>query len=180
MMHPDTVVKTVDDAVGVGVFATRRIPRGTITWVRDPMDIVLPDPEVAQLDPLRRAIIDRYAWRETDVGWILCWDHARYVNHSCDANCIGLGVDYEIALRDIEPGEQLTDDYRSLGVFEDPFDCLCGTRHCPGHVRPGPDPELAARWTRRWDRARPAMDTVEQPLRAWVRPAEWAAGLRRA
>jgi hypothetical protein len=171
MMHPDTVIRTVDDAIGVGVFATRRIPRGTITWVRDPLDIILSPHDVAQLDPLRRAVVDRYAWREEGVGWILCWDHARFVNHSCDANCIGLGVDYEIALRDIEEGEELTDDYRSLGVFEDPFRCLCGAKHCTGDVRTGPDDLLAMRWRRRWDRARVDVARVPQPLGAFVRPA---------
>ncbi len=117
------------------------------------------------------AFVNRYAWREERVGWILCWDHGRFVNHSCDANCIGLGVDYEIALRDIEEGEELTDDYRSLGVFEDPFACRCGSKHCTGHVDTAPDELLAARWRRRWDRARVEIGLVEQPLRGFVRTA---------
>jgi hypothetical protein len=167
MMHPDTILQPVSDAVGVGVFARHRIPRGTITWVRDPLDLTLAHDVVVSLDPLRRAVFDRYAWREQD-DWILCWDHARYVNHSCDANCLGLGVDYEIALRDIEAGEQLTDDYRSLGDFEDPFECPCGSAFCTGWVTPGPDTELRRRWRDHFEGAWRLVGAVEQPLSLYL------------
>jgi uncharacterized protein len=33
MVHPDTTLAFVSDAVGYGVVATRRIPRGTVVWV---------------------------------------------------------------------------------------------------------------------------------------------------
>ena len=122
---------------------------------------------VVRLDPLRRAVFDRYAWREQD-DWILCWDHARYVNHSCDANCLGLGVDYEIALRDIEAGEQLTDDYRSLGEFEDPFECLCGSVQCTGWVTPGPDTDLRRRWRDHIEGAWRLVGAVPQPLQLYL------------
>ena len=171
MLHPDTVVRTVSDAIGVGVFATRRIPRGTITWVRDPMDLTLPHDLIEVMDPLQRAIIHRYAWREAN-DWILCWDHGRYVNHACDANCIGVGVQYEMAIRDIEPGEELTDDYRSLGLFEDPFDCRCGTSLCTGHVAPTDTAGLRSMWADRFRRASHDFHRVEQPLRRWVRDVD--------
>ena len=38
MIHPDTELRYVNDAIGYGVFATRHIPCGTITWVRDHLD----------------------------------------------------------------------------------------------------------------------------------------------
>ena len=41
MIHPDTEVRRVDDVVGVGVFATALIPRGTLTWALDPLDQLL-------------------------------------------------------------------------------------------------------------------------------------------
>jgi hypothetical protein len=171
MLHPDTVVRTVNDVIGVGVFATRRIPRGTITWVRDPMDMALPHDLVLQMDPLQKAIIHRYAWREQD-DWILCWDHGRYVNHACDANCIGVGVQYEVAIRDIEEGEELTDDYRSLGLFEDAFDCRCGTPLCTGHVAPADTQGLRGMWDERFRQALDHFHTVDQPLRRWVRDVD--------
>lgn len=169
MMHPDTVLRTVNDAVGVGVFATRTIPRGTITWILDPLDQVLPEPLVSALEAQQRSFIHRYAWREED-DWILCWDHGRFVNHSCEANCVGVGVDFELAIRDIEAGEQLTDDYRSLGRFEDPFDCSCGSPSCERRIQPVSGAELLQRWSRSFARAMERFDVVEQPLAPWLQP----------
>jgi uncharacterized protein len=107
MLHPHTVLRTVSDAIGVGVFATRRIPRGTITWVLDPLDHRLPEALVAAMPQAQRAYLDRYAWRE-DQHRILCWDHGRFLNHSCDPTCLGGTSQFEIAVRDIEEGEELT------------------------------------------------------------------------
>lgn len=54
---------------------------------------------------------------------MLCWDIARFVNHSFNSNCLSTPYDFEIAVRDIHPGEQLTDDYGYLNVNE-PFEGL--------------------------------------------------------
>ena len=61
------------------------------------------------------------------------WDHARYVNHSCDPNCGGTDHCFEVALRDIAPGEQITEDYDGYSLpNEPPFLCVCGARDCRG------------------------------------------------
>ena len=67
---------------------------------------------------------------------------SRFINHSCDPNCESDVVDghvYITAIRDIEPGEELTYDY-SLEVEEEPLqpaeDRLCVPLRCrevPGH-----------------------------------------------
>lgn len=46
----------------------------------------------------------------------MCWDNGRYVNHSFNSNCLSTAYDFEIAIRDIQPGEQLTDDYGYLNI----------------------------------------------------------------
>jgi SET domain-containing protein len=62
---------------------------------------------------------------------------AKYINHSCEPNCYTDISDGEIwiyALRDIQPGEELSYDYgfpRS-GWQEHP--CLCGTEDCFGFI----------------------------------------------
>ncbi len=173
MLHPDTLIRHVSEAIGVGVFATRRIPRGTVTWARDPLDILLPTAQVRDLHPLQQAIVNRYSWREGD-RWILCWDHARYVNHSCDANCVGLEVQFEIALRDIEPGEQLTDDYRSLGAFDEPFPCMCGSTRCTGRVEPADLPRIRPLWETRFAAAVVDFHAVAQPLLPFVNASDLA------
>lgn len=68
-----------------------------------------------------------------------------FVNHSCDPNC---RLDYRtggrvflVALRDIDPGEELSFDYATTttqaGIDAFPgwrFECLCGAVNCRGEV----------------------------------------------
>lgn len=54
---------------------------------------------------------------------VLCWDNGKYVNHSFKPTCFSTAYDFEIAIRDIHPGEELTDDYGYLKV-EKPFDVI--------------------------------------------------------
>lgn len=71
-------------------------------------------------------------------------------NHSCDPN---LGFTGQIglrAMRDIEPGEELTFDYAMCdGSPYDEFDCYCGGEHCRGQVT-GEDWKRPDLW-RRYD-----------------------------
>jgi SET domain-containing protein len=66
---------------------------------------------------------------------------ARYVNHSCDANCESVIEDGRVfidALRDIKPGEELGYDYQlTWESTDDPADlalyaCRCGAATCRG------------------------------------------------
>jgi hypothetical protein len=45
------------------------------------------------------------------------------VNHSFKSNCLTTAYDFEVAIRDIHPGEQLTDDYGYLNIPE-PFEAV--------------------------------------------------------
>lgn len=38
MIHPDTKLNFVSKSIGYGVFATKFISKGTITWVLDELD----------------------------------------------------------------------------------------------------------------------------------------------
>ena len=69
---------------------------------------------VAALPAFYRPYLDRYGYEDARGDTVLCWDHARFVNHSCDASCLAAGNGFEIAVKDIHPGEQLTDDYAGL------------------------------------------------------------------
>jgi hypothetical protein len=42
MIHPDSELRFVSPSIGYGLFATRLIPRGTFTWVRDDLDQIVP------------------------------------------------------------------------------------------------------------------------------------------
>ena len=136
MIHPDTELRFANPQIGYGVFATRFIPRGTITWVRDRLDQAFAPEAVGQLPAAYHDILLKYSFIDKRGRFLLCWDHARFVNHSCDPTCRSAGYDFEIAVRDIAPGEELTDDYGSLNLEYD-FDCSCGVPGCRRRIRPG-------------------------------------------
>ena len=120
MIHPKTELKFISHEVGYGVVATEFIPAGTITWVLDKLDREFSLNEFQAMDPLYQNILDFYSFRNSHGNFVLCWDNGRYVNHSFNSNCLTTAYDFEIAIRDIHPGEQLTDDYGYLNISE-PF-----------------------------------------------------------
>jgi hypothetical protein len=94
---------------------------------------------------------------------VLCWDLARYINHSCDANCRSAGFDFEVAIRDIHPGDELSDDYGSLNLEYD-FPCSCGTPQCRGVIRPDDLLTYADAWDREMAEPFRLIARVVQPL----------------
>lgn len=121
MIHPDTEIRFINEQIGYGVVATKLIPKGTITWVQDELDRVYSPAEVAKLSPLMRDYLETYCFMNAKGEKVLCWDYAKYVNHSFRSSCFSTAYDFEFALRDIHPGEQLTDDYGYLNL-EAPFE----------------------------------------------------------
>jgi len=135
MLHPDTTIQQINEGIGLGVIATKLIPKGTITWVQDPLDIVLSPEDYANLGLPAKTMVEKYSYMNPDGSRIVCWDGAKYVNHSCEPNCGSAGWNFELALRDIQPGEQLTDDYSLLNI-DTPFTCICDAHNCRKQVRP--------------------------------------------
>ena len=163
MLHPDTELRFVSDTIGYGVFATRRIPRGTITWARDPLDQTFTTAQIAALPAIPRQVLGKYGFVDPAGDVVLCWDHGRFVNHSCAATCLSPGHQFELAVRDIEAGEELTDDYATLNL-ELGFPCACGSPACRRQVTPEDCLTLAERWDQEVAAAYPSLGAVEQPL----------------
>ena len=67
--------------------------------------------------------LETYCFTNNKGEKVLCWDYAKYVNHSFNPSCFSTAYDFEIAVRDILPGEQLTDDYGYLNL-EEPFEAM--------------------------------------------------------
>jgi len=171
MMHPDTELRFINKEKGYGVVATKFIPAGTITWVLDRLDKVYRPSQYKALEPIYRNILDVYTYRNNEGNFILCWDHARFVNHSFNSNCLSTAYDYEIAIRDIEKGEELTDDYGYLNVTE-PF-----TPIDEGYERKTVYPDDLLFFYKLWDEQLKAVfnkiELVDQPLKAVIKKSTW-------
>lgn len=73
-----------------------------------------------------------------DIDGNFEWNPARLINHSCEPNCEAWIIDEEriviYALRDIEPGEELTFDYGFSIDCWDQHPCRCGAPSCVGYI----------------------------------------------
>jgi hypothetical protein len=163
MIHPHTKLCFINESIGYGVFATQFIPQGTITWILDNLDQSFDESFVAALDPIMRDRLLKYTFRDEHGKYILCWDIARYVNHSFNPTLIATPYKFELASRDIYPGDEITDDYGYFNL-DKPFYCLPE----PGCTRTKVMPDDILHYYPEWDRcAAEAMERfnqVEQPL----------------
>lgn len=173
MIHPDTELRFINDAIGYGVVAKKLIPKGTITWVQDELDQVFTPQDAAALSPLMRGYLETYCFTNHEGNHVLCWDNAKFVNHSFLPSCMSTAYDFEIAVRDIQPGEQLTDDYGYLNIAE-PFDVVD-----EGVERKVVYPDDLLRHYGAWDQLikdnLPAIQSVDQPLKKFIEADTWAA-----
>ena len=115
------------------------------------------------MDPMYQEVLDKYTYRNSEGDYILCWDNARFVNHSSRSNCVTTAYEFEIAIRDIAEGEELTDDYGYLNL-EEPFEVVPEN----GSNRNIIYPDDLLRYYPEWDelllQAFPSITRVEQPL----------------
>ena len=107
---------------GFGVFALAPIAKGAPVWrFAKGLDMEFDAGIVETLPAHVRTFFAHYGYLDRNVKRIiLCFDDARFVNHSAAPN---VATDYakdpygvDVALRDIEAGEELTMDY---GGFEE-------------------------------------------------------------
>lgn len=106
---------------GIGLFADQDIPKGTVTWQFMPgYDRLLTDQEINDLPEPARSSILNHAYLDNVSGlFVLCLDNARFMNHAEAPNTAGVHEDgaidgYDVAVRDIKKGEELTCDYRTF------------------------------------------------------------------
>lgn len=174
MLHPHTEVRFIDAQIGSGVFASQLIPCGTIVWVQDKFDRVYTEKDVRQMEPLYQEILERYCFLNRRGEWIFCWDLTRYINHSFNANCLSTPYGCEIAVRDILPGEQLTNDYGMFNIIE-PFACFPEVGSSRTRVMPDDLLTFADDWDARLAGAYPQVSRVEQPLVNLLTSDQWQA-----
>ena len=172
MIHPHTELRFISPEVGYGVVATKLIPAGTITWAFDKLDRIFTLEQVIELDPIYQEILEFYSYRDNKGNLILCWDNARFVNHSFKSSCLSTAYDFEIAVRDIHPGEELTDDYGYLNISS-PFRGINeGTRRKV--VYPNDLLRYHTMWDKQLMRHFKSIPKLEQPLGSLLSQQTWA------
>lgn len=112
------------DIHGLGLFAKKFIPKGTIWWHARPQDVlVITKDQFLILDSSRKTPLIKnfihtlltYSYYERTLdALIFCLDNSRYVNHSVNWNS-HISEDENglcgMASRDISPGEEITENY---------------------------------------------------------------------
>lgn len=163
MFHPDSRLHTFNRSIGQGVIATKKIPKGTVVWVRDSLDIVVRGDQRALLVDELLPLLDRLGYQDHEGNWTLCWDNAKYVNHSCNPVMRGIGPDAMIAIRDIQEGEELTCDYAECNLAQD-LVCKCGSNKCRKTITGDDLVHLHRIWQVAVQRAVLYANQVQQPL----------------
>lgn len=105
---------------GIGVFAAEFIPKGTIIWKFVPnFDLKFTEDEIKKFPDITQKAIFWYRYISLHSGLsIFCSDDARFYNHSDNPNTMGIDLDDtegeggDIALKDIQIGEEITYDYK--------------------------------------------------------------------
>ncbi len=119
----------------IGLFSSNFIPRGTVVWKlieNDPSVLIYEQDHwtkvTQKLEGESLKQITNYTYKSGEKYFLLL-DDSRFMNHSSNAN-IGYLVsdknldanECEVALRDIQPGEELTCDYKivcDMDFFEE-------------------------------------------------------------
>ena len=98
---------------GIGVFADEFISKGTILWkYQKNFDITITDEEYLKLPKLAQDFFIYYGYySKAEGGYVLCGDNARFTNHSKAPMMQMLNVTDSIAMRDINIGDEITEDY---------------------------------------------------------------------
>jgi uncharacterized protein len=134
---------------GYGVFATRRIRKGTtITeYLGDRVTHEEADRRYEDKDENDNHTFLFTVDSKTVIDGGVGGNDARYINHGCDPNCESAWQSKRIyveALRTIEAGEELCYDYQIQRDPEDPpnvdeiFACRCGAAKCRGSMLVAP------------------------------------------
>jgi hypothetical protein len=177
VLHPAIDLKLVNPDIGYGVFATQDIPKGTITWALDPLDQIIDQSKAKNIRDLSEVQLRRYSWVNGSGDRILCWDFGRFMNHSCEPSSVGPGkLEFEIAVRDIAAGEEITCDYGTFNL-EEPLLCACGSPNCRGRISQDDFENVAPALDQRVRGAFREIQNVQQPL--WPLVQKWRLQIER-
>lgn len=108
---------------GIGLVAGEFVKKGQEVWVYDPViDITI---DVDKIPKEAKEFYKEYAVEISKGKFFLSIDNARFINHSKKPNTKSLGnFKSNIAIKDIEEGEEITIDYNTLDIGPMGFDVV--------------------------------------------------------
>jgi len=113
---------------GIGLFADQFIPKGTLVWKFDPRFDFYFDPiEVEQMSEIQKNLIIYFSYLSKKCGkYVYSIDNTRFTNHSIYPNTTedtAVSEDNDetctFATRDIQIGEEVTIDYRTIDAADE-------------------------------------------------------------
>jgi uncharacterized protein len=112
---------------GRGLYATRQFKKGEIVleWLNARE---LSETEFEALPRSEHAYVDFH-----DGKIFLMGEPERFMNHSCEANTASQNKS-DVALRGIQPGEEITTDYADCNPPGFSMTCSCGSTNCRGII----------------------------------------------
>ncbi len=155
---------------GFGLFARVAIPKGTlIDYHCDLCERICGRADLERMGYDRRQQIMEHTYTTGEGDVILDCSIGRYMNHSCAANALEAYGDFDVAVRDIAEGEEITCDYRQFNDPDDGFPCHCGEPSCCSIVSPlGPfPPRLEDSWR----------EQTEAACKALMMPPRFTTGI---
>ncbi|HEY3137475.1 MAG TPA: SET domain-containing protein-lysine N-methyltransferase [Blastocatellia bacterium] len=128
-ISPKAAVK--DSAIhGRGLFAIKPIPKGEIVCIkgghifnRETLDRATPSLGPAEIQIAENLFIGPLSEEEREGSMI-------FSNHSCEPNIGVKGQIVFVAMRDIDPGEELTHDWATTDDDDYEMECKCGAPSC--------------------------------------------------
>ncbi|MCR4327585.1 MAG: SET domain-containing protein [Nanoarchaeota archaeon] len=106
---------------GIGLFANEFVKKETIIWKFTlGFDLKFTKEEISLFPPQIQSYLKKYSWLSDKSGkYCFCSDEGKYCNHSYNPNVLSAYYEGEEevvskALRDIEKGEEITDNYSSF------------------------------------------------------------------
>lgn len=167
MIHPNTELRFINETVGYGVFATQKISEGTIVYVKDSLELVISPTDYLLHTAAVQGQIEKYSYIDEKGNRIISWDFAKYVNHCCNCNTISTGYGFEMAIRDIEAGEQITDEYGIFNLQEE-MTLVCGEACCRKAIKPSDFEDYYQVWDEKIKKSIGKLFSLNQPLLPFI------------
>jgi SET domain-containing protein len=117
MLTIRTILRKSKVCDGIGAFSLEIVGKGQTIWEYHPFFTRrMPKWEWDVLDPMIRSRLDEHDcyWHDSLGHIMIPLDNDRFVNHSLNPNMVSVGDDLAVAARDIQAGDELTMDYRTI------------------------------------------------------------------